>query len=124
MTMLASRSSTSTTTDGERPRLNLRTLGALLLGAPVALAIWGAVMLVLTLFQPAGRPVAVYAPGGAAAAIAAVVAADGYLLEVRGGTVIAIARDDGFVPRLYRSGAALVLAADVGGCIVPPGTRA
>lgn len=108
------------TTDAEAASLNRRTIGALLLGVPVALAIWGAVMLVLTLFQPAGRPVAVYAPGGAGPAIAAVIAADGYLLQVRGDTVIAIAKDDGFVPRLYRSGALLVLAADVGPCIVAP----
>lgn len=112
------------TTEAESTALNRRTVGALVLGVPVALAIWGAVMLVLTLFQPAGRPVAVYAPGGAGPAIAAVIAADGYLLEVRGDTVIAIAKDNGFVPRLYRSGAALVLNADINPCIVaPPGEQ-
>jgi hypothetical protein len=91
-----------------------------LVGVPLVFAAWGGLMLALTLFQPAGRPVAVFAPGGVGAAIEAVAAADGYLLQVRGDTVIAVARDSGFVPRLYRAGALVVIAAGAGGCIVVP----
>ena len=63
---------------------------------------------------------AVFAPGGSGPAIEAVAAADGYILQVRGGTVIAVAKDEGFVPRLYRAGALLVVATSTGGCIVLP----
>jgi hypothetical protein len=99
--------------------MSWRALRPILLGVPLVFAAWGLMTLALTvLFQPPGRPVAVFASGGVGPAIEAVAAADGYVLQVRGGTVIAIARDQGFVPRLYRSGALLVLAASAGGCIV------
>jgi hypothetical protein len=100
--------------------MDWRTVWGILIGAPAVLGAWGVILLVLTLFEPAGRPVAFFAQGGVGPAIEAVVAADGYILQVRGGTVIAVARDDGFVPRLYRAGAFLVLAASAGGCIVAP----
>ena len=93
---------------------------AVAIGAPLVLAAWGVGMIVLTLFQPAGAPVAVFARGGVTGAVEAIAAADGYLLEVKGNTVIAIAKDGGFVPRLYGSGAWLVMATSTGGCIVLP----
>lgn len=100
--------------------MDWKTVRGILVGVPTVLGTWGVILLVLTLFEPAGRPVAVFAPGGVGPAIEAVAAADGYILQVRGGTVIAIATDEGFVPRLYRAGALLVLAASAGGCIVAP----
>jgi hypothetical protein len=100
--------------------LGWRTGAAVCLGAALFFVAWGAAMLALTLFQPAGRPVAVFAGGGAAAALRAVVAADGYILQVRGDAVIAVADDSGFVPRLYRAGAIVVIEASAAGCIVSP----
>jgi hypothetical protein len=81
------------------------------IGAPVALCLWAAISVLVTLFQPAGRPVAVFAPGGPQAALAAVVAAGGSILEMRSGAVIAIAHDPGFVRRLYAEGALIVFRA-------------
>lgn len=104
----------------EAAPLNWRGVGTIVFGAVAVLAAWGIVMLALTFFQPPGQPVAVFAPGGVGPAIEAVAAADGYLLQVRGGTVIAVAKDAGFVPRLYRAGAILVMATSAGGCIVVP----
>ena len=97
-----------------------RTVTAVAIGAPLVLAAWGVAMIVLTLFQPVGSPVAVFARGGVTGAVEAVAAADGYLLEVKGNTVIAIAKDGGFVPRLYGAGAWLVMATSTAGCIVLP----
>jgi hypothetical protein len=49
-------------------------------------------------------------------ALAAVMAADGAILQVRGDIVIAISDDAGFVARLYRAGALLVIPGMPGGC--------
>jgi hypothetical protein len=97
-------------------RINmLRRLRPILIGVPLVLAAWFASMVTLTWFASAGVPVAVVAPGGLAGALAAVVAADGAILQVRGDTVIAISDDGGFVARLYRAGALIVVQAS-GGC--------
>jgi len=97
-----------------------RALRPVLIGVPLVFALWGAGMLVLTWFQQPGRPVAVFARSGMEGALVSVIAADGYILQVRGGAVIAISDKPGFVQRLYRSGAFLVIAASAGGCIVAP----
>jgi hypothetical protein len=97
-----------------------RTFKTIAIAVPLFFAAWAVALVVVTLFQPAGQPVAVFAPGGPGQAIEAVAAANGYILQVRGGTVIAIAKDSGFVRRLYGAGALLVVAANIGGCIVVP----
>ena len=99
--------------------MHWRSIRPILIGVPLVLAAWLGSILVLTLFQSAGVPVAVIARGGAAA-LSAVVAADGYILQVRGDTVIAIADDSGFVGRLYRHGALMVIQTPVGGCMFTP----
>ena len=93
-----------------------RRVFPLLLAAPVALALWGAVLVAVTLFQPAGRPVAVFAPGGPQAALAAVIAADGAILEMRSTAVIAVSTSPDFVRRLYREGPVVVIIARGVGC--------
>jgi hypothetical protein len=91
----------------------------ILIGVPLVFAITLAGMAGVTLVASAGVPVAVLAPGGLSPALAAVTEADGAILQVRGDTVIAIADDPGFVARLYRAGAMLVVRAD-GGCGFTP----
>jgi hypothetical protein len=98
-----------------------RTFKTIAVAVPLVFAAWAIALLVLTLFQPPGQPVAVFAAGGPERAIETVAAANGYILQVRGGTVIAIAKDNGFVQRLYRAGALLVVAASTEGCIVGSG---
>jgi hypothetical protein len=104
-------------------KINWRTIAPIVVGVPLVFVAWGAGMAALALFQPAGQPVAVFARGGMAEALRAVVAADGYILQVRGETVIAVSNDDGFALRLYRSGALAVVAASAAGCIVGPADR-
>lgn len=94
----------------EQPISRLGKAGALLLGAPLVLLAWTAILLGATLLQGPGKPVAVFAPGGSAGALAAVAAADGALLEMTSTSVIAISDEPAFVRRLYASGALLVLA--------------
>lgn len=77
-------------------------------------------MLGLAFAEPPGRPLAVVAPGGVMGAVAAVAGADGAILQVRGDTVIAIDDAPGFVARLYRAGALIVVPARTAGCIVAP----
>lgn len=91
---------------GERRRI----LRPLLVGAPLVLLVWTAILLGATFLQGAGKPVAVFALGGSHAALAAVAAADGALLEMTSTSVIAISDDPAFVRRLYANGALLVLA--------------
>lgn len=76
-------------------------------GAGVVLAGWAALMVAIPFFGPGGRPVSVV--GNRAAAIRAVAAADGRIVEVRGRAVIARSDRPGFALRLYRAGAPLVL---------------
>ncbi|HVY19677.1 MAG TPA: hypothetical protein VHA70_06305 [Bauldia sp.] len=96
-----------------------RQILPILLGVPLVFAALLAAMVGFALVASAGVPVAVVARGGLGPALAAVLAADGDILQVRGDTVIAIADDSGFVGRLYRSGALLVVRAD-GGCGFAP----
>jgi hypothetical protein len=92
-----------------------RSILPILVGVPLVFAALLAAMVALALVASAGVPVAVVARGGLGPALQAVLAANGDILQVRGDTVIAIAEDSGFVGRLYRSGALLVVQAD-GGC--------
>ena len=92
-----------------------RKLRPYLIGVPLGLATWALIAIVVTLFPPAGRPVAVYALGGPAAALDAVIAAGGAVLEVRNNLVVAVSDDPGFVPRLYSEGPLVAVLAD-GGC--------
>lgn len=98
----------------------LRSTLTVAIGAVIVLAVWLAAVAVLTFFTPPPQPVAVVARGGLGDALAAVVAADGAILQVRGNTVIAISDAPGFVPRLYRNGALFVVLSRPGGCIVAP----
>ncbi len=97
----------------------LRRIRPILVGVPLVFAVTLASMMGITLVASAGVPVAVLAPHGLKSALAAVTAADGAILQVRGDTVIAISDDTGFVARLYRAGAMLVVRAD-GGCGFTP----
>lgn len=92
----------------------------ILIGVPLVLAAWIVSMAALTLAYSAGLPVVVIARGGAAGALDAVVAAAGNILQIRDDTVIAIADDPGFVARLYRHGALMVVQAPAGGCMFSP----
>jgi hypothetical protein len=92
-----------------------RKLTPYLIGVPLGLATWALIAIVVTLFPPAGRPVAVYALGGPRAALTAIVAAGGSILEVRGNLVVAASEDPGFVARLYREAPLVAVLAD-GGC--------
>jgi hypothetical protein len=96
-----------------------RRIRPILIGVPLVFAAILASMMSLALVASAGVPVAVVAPGGLAPALAAVIAANGAILQVRGDTVIAIADDATFVARLYRAGAMIVVQAD-GGCGFAP----
>jgi hypothetical protein len=92
-----------------------RKLTPYLIGVPLGLATWALIAIVVTLFPPAGRPVAVYAWGGTTAALDAVVAAGGAILEVRSSLVVAVSDDPGFVSRLYAEAPLLAVLAE-GGC--------
>jgi hypothetical protein len=79
--------------------------------AALALAGWAAILFVMPFVGPAGRDVAVVGP------VAAVAAAGGRVVEIRQGAVIARGGGPGFVTRLYRNGARLVLEGRIGsGC--------
>jgi hypothetical protein len=92
-----------------------RKLKPYLIGVPLGLVTWALIAIIVTLFPPAGRPVAVYAIGGPAAALDAVIAAGGAVLEVRRGVVVAVSDDPGFVARLYSEGPLVAVLAE-GGC--------
>ncbi len=92
-----------------------RKMTPYLVGVPLGLATWAAIAVIVTLFPPAGRPVAVYSLGGPEAALDAVIAAGGSILEIRSNLVIAVSDDPGFVARLYAEGPLLAVLAD-GGC--------
>jgi hypothetical protein len=86
-----------------------------LIGVPLGLATWAIIAIVVALFPPSGRPVAVYALSGSKAAFDAVVAAGGSIVEVRKNLVVAVSDDPGFVLRLYREAPLVAVLAD-GGC--------
>lgn len=86
---------------------------ALVLGA------WTAILLVMPFVGPAGRQVAVIGDGNAA--VRAVVAAGGEVIEVRRGATLAKG-GPGFVRRLYASGARAVIEGRIGaGCFAKKG---
>jgi hypothetical protein len=91
-----------------------RKLRPYLVGVPLGLAIWALIAVVVTLFPPAGRPVAVYALGGPVAALDAVIAAGGAVLEIRDNLVVAVSDDPGFVVRLYGEGPLVAVLAAAG----------
>ena len=74
--------------------------------ATLVLAVWAAIMVAMP-FIGSGRDVAVV--GDAAAAVRAIRAADGAVIDVRRGAVIARAVRPGFVRALYAAGAPLVI---------------
>lgn len=85
------------------------TLVALVLG------IWTAIMLAMPFVGGAGRDVAIV--GDTVAAINAVRAAGGSVIEVRRGAVLARSDRPGFVRALYTAGARLVIEGRIGaGC--------
>src|ERR1700730_15357346 len=86
-----------------------------LIAVPVVLAAWTSLSAALVFAMPAGRSLAVLAPGGDG--VRWVAAAGG--LPLRPDRLLSIARSDepGFVKRLYAAGALLVLdAEEAGGC--------
>jgi hypothetical protein len=93
----------------------VRTLRPYLIGVPLGLAVWIIIYIAVSAFPPAGRPIAVLALGGTAAAFDAAIAAGGDILEVRDGRVIAISSDPGFVVRLYGQSPLIAILAE-GGC--------
>lgn len=84
-----------------RPLLRWFALAALVLAA------WAAIMVAMPFIGPSGRDVAVV--GDAPAAIHAIRAADGAVIDVRRGAVIARATKPDFVRALYAAGAPLVI---------------
>jgi len=79
-----------------------------LIGAVIALAGWAAIMLAMPFIGPAGRQVAVV--GDTGEALRTIADAGGRVIAVRKNAVIAVANDErGFVWRLYRNGAPLVI---------------
>ena len=96
--------------------MHLRRIRPFLIGVPAVFSAWLLSMMAVTWFASAGVPVAVVALGGLPSALAVVVAADGAILQVRGGAVVAVSDDADFVPRLYRAGALAVVQAEGGGC--------
>ena len=99
-------------------RTTRQQLRIVLLAVPLVFVAWTTGMLLIALFQAPGLPVAVMSLGGVDGALRTVVAADGYILQVKGNVVIAISDDAAFVARLYREGALAVATASTGGCIV------
>ena len=86
-----------------------RRLIRLLVAAPAIVALWLGVLVATTFAQPAGQPVAVFAFSGRDAAIDIIVAAGGSVVDMRAAAVVAQSDDPGFVGRLYRQGATLVV---------------
>jgi hypothetical protein len=76
-------------------------------GALFVLAAWMLVMVAIPFLGPAGRQVAVV--GDTASAFRIIAAAGGQVVEARRGAVLARSDRPGFVRRLYRAGAPLVL---------------
>jgi hypothetical protein len=76
-------------------------------GAALALAVWALLMVAMPFLGPAGRQVAVV--GDTAQAFRTIAAAGGQVVEARRGAVLARSDRAGFVRRLYRAGAPLVL---------------
>lgn len=89
-----------------------------LIGAVIALAGWAAIMLAMPFVGPAGRQVAVV--GDTGKALRTIADARGRVVAVRKNAVIAVASDDhGFVWRLYRNGAPLVIEGRIAAACFP-----
>lgn len=94
--------------------MTIRQLLQFAAGAMLAVGAWGAVLVALPFLGGPGRQVAVVADP------AAVVAAGGQLIDVRGGVVLARSDQPGFAAALYRQGARLVVEGRIaGGCFRP-----
>ena len=89
-----------------------------LTGAVIALIAWAAIMLVLPFVGPSGRQVAVV--GNTGKALRTISDTGGRVVAVRKNAVIAVATDDrGFVWRLYRNGAPLVIEGRIAAACFP-----
>lgn len=88
--------------------------------ALLVLGLWTLVMIVMPFVGPAGRQVAVIGDG--AAAVRAIVAARGSVVEVRRGATLARSADPRFVTALYAEGAPLVIEGRIAaGCFANAG---
>lgn len=88
--------------------------------AGLALGAWTLVMVAMPFVGPAGRQVAVV--GGGPAAVRAVIAAGGRIVEVRRGAVLARSNARDFPRRLYAVGAPLVIEGRIAaGCFAKAG---
>ncbi|WP_374525075.1 hypothetical protein [Sphingopyxis sp.] len=89
-----------------------------LIGAVIALLAWAAIMLAMPFVGPSGRQVAVV--GDTGKALRTIADAGGRVVAVRKNAVIAVANDDGgFVWRLYRNGAPLVIEGRIAAACFP-----
>lgn len=88
--------------------------------AALVLGIWTLIMLAMPFVGPAGRQVAVV--GNVDAAVRAIVAAGGRIVEVRRGAVLARSAARDFPRRLYAAGAPLVIEGRIAaGCFAKAG---
>lgn len=88
--------------------------------AAVVLTIWALILVAMPFVGPAGRQVAVV--GEANAAVRAITAAGGEVVEVRRGATLARGRTPGFVRRLYANGAWGVIEGRIAaGCFAKAG---
>ena len=93
-----------------------------LIGAVMALLAWAAIMLVMPFAGPPGRQVAVV--GDTGKALRTIADAGGRVVAVRKNAVLAVTSDDtGFVWRLYRNGAPLVIEGRIAAACFPIATR-
>jgi len=87
-------------------------------GAIIALLAWTAIMLAMPFVGPAGRQVAVV--GNTGRALTTIADAGGRVVAVRKNAVIAVAGNGhGFVWRLYRKGAPLVIEGRIAAACFP-----
>lgn len=98
----------------------MSTIIRALIGGASALVGWTLVMIAMPFLGPAGRQVAVI--GESAAAVRAVVAAGGRVVEVRRGATLARSERPGYVRALYAAGAPLVVEGRIAaGCFAKAG---
>lgn len=93
-----------------------------LTGAVIALAGWAVIMLAMPFVGPSDRQVAVV--GDTGTALRTIADAGGRVVAVRKNAVLAVANDGpGFVWRLYRNGAPLVIEGRIAAACFPVVTR-